>query len=323
MSDVSMVVAGIDIGKARLDVALHGATPRKVFENSAAGHRRLIEWLRAAQVVRVGLESTGSYSQKVTGALREAGFEVAVLQPLQVRAFAQYRLQRAKSDPLDAALIAACTALLDEVHEAPDARLAPLAEHLRLIEQLEEDVVRAKTRLEAAHLAHVRRALRREIERLERREAAERILLMKSIAIEPDLLARLQLIQSVDGIGERTALSLLLLMPELGQLEREPIAALAGLAPFVRKSGKWRGQSRIGGGRDRVRRALYAASLAAAFRWNPAIKNLYQRLKAAGKEHRKIMIACARKLLIQVNAVVARGTPWISAPRTAAMTAQC
>jgi len=90
MSNVSKRVAGIDIGKARLDVALHGATGRVAFDNSATGHRRLIQWLRAAQVVRVGLESTGSYSQEVTGALREAGFEVAVLQPLQVRAFAQY-----------------------------------------------------------------------------------------------------------------------------------------------------------------------------------------------------------------------------------------
>ncbi len=318
MIDVSMVVAGIDIGKARLDVALHGTAGRMVFDNSAAGHCRLIQWLRAAQVVRVGLESTGSYSQGVTGALRDAGFEVAVLQPVQVRAFAQYRLQRAKSDPLDAALIATCTALLDKVHEAPDARLVPLAEHLRLIEQLEEDVARAKTRLEAAHLPHARRFLRLEIARLERREAAERVLLMKSIAAEPDLLARLQLIQSVDGIGERTALSLLLLLPELGRLEREPIVSLAGLAPFVRTSGTWKGQSRIGGGRDRVRRALYAASLAAAFRWNPAIKELYQRLKAAGKPHRKIMVACARKMLIQVNAVVARGTPWISTRNAAA-----
>ena len=214
MIDVSMVVAGIDIGKGRLDVALHGTAGRMVFDNSAAGHRRMIQWLRAAQVVRVGLESTGSYSQGVTGALRDAGFEVAVLQPLQVRSFAKYRLQRAKSDPLDAALIATCTALLDKVHEAPDARLVPLADHLRLIEQLEEDVVRAKTRLEAAHLPHARRFLRLEIARLERREAAERALLMKSIAAEPDLLARLQLIQSVDGIGERTALSLLLLLPE-------------------------------------------------------------------------------------------------------------
>lgn len=311
MNNVSMVVAGIDIGKARLDVALHGATGRMAFNNSAAGHRRLIQWLRAAEVVRVGLESTGSYSQEVTGALREAGFEVAVLQPLQVRAFAQYRLRRAKSDPLDAAL-------LDKVHEAGDARLVPLAEHLRLIEQLEEDVVRAKTRLEATHLAHARRALRREIERLERREAAERIPLMKNIAAEPDLLARLQLIQSVDGVGERTALSLLLLLPELGRLEREPIASLAGLAPFVRQSGKWKGHSRIGGGRDRVRRALYAASLAAAFRWNAAIQELYRRLKAAGKPHRKIMVACARKMLIQVNAVVARGTPSISARNASA-----
>jgi transposase len=318
MIDVSMVVAGIDIGKGRLDVALHGTAGRMVFDNSAAGHRRMIQWLRAAQVVRVGLESTGSYSQGVTGALRDAGFEVAVLQPLQVRSFAKYRLQRAKSDPLDAALIATCTALLDKVHEAPDARLVPLADHLRLIEQLEEDVVRAKTRLEAAHLPHARRFLRLEIARLERREAAERALLMKSIAAEPDLLARLQLIQSVDGIGERTALSLLLLLPELGRLAREPIVSLAGLAPFVRTSGMWKGQSRIGGGRDRVRRALYAASLAAAFRWNPAIKELYQRLKAAGKPHRKIMVACARKMLIQVNAVVARGTPWISTRNAAA-----
>jgi transposase len=121
---------------------------------------------------------------------------------------------------------------------------------------------------------------------------------------------------SVPGIGERTALALILRMPELGQVSREQAAALAGLAPFVRQSGKRKGETHIGGGRSRLRRSLYAAALPAAFRWNPALKALYRRLVERGKPHTSALVACARKLLIYANTVVQRGTPWTEKPAT-------
>lgn len=242
--------------------------------------------------------------------MREAGFEVAVLQPRQVRAFALFRLKLAKNDRLDAALIARCAAELDTVRAAPDPRLAPLAEHLRLIEQLEADLARARTRGEAYRTPRLQRALAREADRLARRVKAELLLLGKSVAASAELAQRLALIESVQGVGRRTALSLLILMPELGRLTRAEIASLAGLAPFDRDSGQYRGQRRIAGGRHRVRRALYAAALPASFRWNPALVATYQRLRANGKNHKQTLTACARKLLTFVNAVLSRGTSW-------------
>lgn len=306
----SMGVAGIDIGKQALDIACHPSGVAMRVDNTRAGHRALADWLGEQRVVRVGLEASGGYERGVVTALREAGFEVAVLQPRQVRAFALFRLKLAKNDRLDAALIARCTAELGDVRAAPDPRLEPLAEHLRLIEQLEADLSRTRTRVEAYRLPRLRRALERESDRLERRIKAELLLLAKAVVAMPDLAERLTLIESVQGIGRRTALSLLILMPELGRLTRTEVASLAGLAPFDRDSGQYRGQRRIAGGRHRVRRALYAAALPASFRWNPALVDIYKRLRANGKNHKQALTACARKLLTFANAVLARQSEW-------------
>ena len=219
-------------------------------------------------------------------------------------------MKLAKNDRLDAALIARCTAELDGVRAAPDPRLAPLAEHLRLVEQLEADLARARTRSEAYRTPRLQRALKREADRLARRVKAELLLLGKAVAAMADLAQRLALIESVQGIGRRTALTLLVLMPELGCLTRAEIASLAGLAPFDRDSGKYHGQRRIAGGRHRVRRALYAAALPASFRWNPALVDVYKRLRANGKNHKQALTACARKLLTFANATLARGSKW-------------
>jgi transposase len=304
-------VAGIDIGKAWLDIALHGSGEALRLPNSSEGHVALLAWLDERGVTRVGLEASGGYERDVCNALRAARFEVALLQPRQVRAFAVYRLRRAKNDRLDAALIAHCTAALDQVRAAPDPRMASFAEHLRLIEQIETDLVRFKARREAYREARLKRWLEQETARLERRLKAELALLAKGIAGHEDLAQRLTLIESVQGIGRRTALSLLVLMPELGQLSRSEIASLAGLAPFDRESGQHRGQRRIAGGRHRVRRSLYAAALPAASRWNDNLVALYKRIRQQGKCHKVALVACARKLLIFANAVVARGSPWV------------
>ena len=149
-----------------------------------------------------------------------------------------------------------------------------------------------------------------DIERLQARRTDELRRLIAALRSHADLARRFELVLSVSGIGERTALALVLRMPELGKLSREQAAALAGLAPFVQQSGRWTGEPHIAGGRSRLRRSLYAAALPAAFRWNSALKALDRRLIERGKPHTVALVACARKLLIFANTVVARGTPW-------------
>jgi transposase len=160
-----------------------------------------------------------------------------------------------------------------------------------------------------------------DIRRLEARRRAELRRIVQALAGHDDLCRRLDLIQSIRGIGERTAIALVVRLPELGRLTREQAAALAGLAPFDDDTGLHRGQRHTEGGRKRLRRSLYAAALPAATLWNPAGIALYKRLTAKGKPHKVALVACARKLLIFANTVVQRGTPWTD--RTASAGAAC
>lgn len=313
MAPSTTICAGIDIGKARLDVALVPTGEVLCVANDAGGHAELIGWLRQHKVVRAGLEASGGYERDVLEALAGAGFEAVLLQPRQVRAYARYRLQHAKNDRIDAALIARCTAELEMVRGPRDPRLPALAEHLRLIEQIENDLACMKTRAEAYRETRLRRWIAQETARLEKRLKLELALLAKEVSRHEDLQRRLLLTESIEGIGRRTALTLVILMPELGQLDRAKIASLAGLAPFDRDSGKYRGLRRIHGGRHRVRKALFAAALAASFRWNPSLVALYKRLRERGKPHKQALVACARKLLTFANAVLARNAEWVPA----------
>jgi transposase len=286
-------------------------------ENTAEGHKVLLEWLRRHKVKRIGIEASGGYEQAVVIELRRKRFVVVVFQPAQVRAYAKFHLQRAKNDKIDAALIAACTAAVKKIHPAPDPRLQPFAEHLTLIEQVGEDIKLYKNRLETCRDPRIQKLWKEEIARLAKRARVELKALVAAIRQYPDLAERLDLIYSVGGTGMPTAVAILVRMPEIGQLTREQVAALAGLAPYDDDSGDQVGVRHIDGGRERLRRALYLAALPASFRWNPQLIALYQRLRAAGKEHKRALVACARKLLIFVNTVVARGTPWQSEPPAA------
>jgi transposase len=317
MTQTSTTTAGIDTSKSKLNVAVHGHTGHWQVTNSRAGWRVLAAKLAEAGASRIGIEATGGYERGVVGHLRAAGLTVLVLQPIQVKAFGRVHLRRAKNDVLDAALIAACTAALDPDRIAPDPRLAELAEHLTFVEQIEEDISRCKTRLEHIDEAKLRRLVLGDIARLKARRLTQIRHIARQLRSHPDLATRLDLVLSVPGIGERTALALLIRMPELGRVNREQAAALAGLAPFDNDSGQQKGQRHIAGGRARLRRSLFAAALPAAFRWNKALIALYARLTAAGKAHNAALIACARKLLIYANAVVQRGTPWSAKPLSA------
>ncbi|TMJ93449.1 MAG: IS110 family transposase, partial [Alphaproteobacteria bacterium] len=162
----------------------------------------------------------------------------------------------------------------------------------------------------------IREFWKQEIDRFKRLLQAELKQLVAAIREHRDLSTRLDLIASVDGIGLRTAVAILVRMPEIGRVSREQAAAIAGLAPYDDDSSQRRGLRHIKGGRQRLRQSLYAAALPAVFYWNAQLKALYKRLIAAGKTHNLVLVACARKLLIFVNTVVARGTPWTSAPAT-------
>jgi transposase len=308
------ICAGIDTGKSKLDVALDGSSEQLQIDNTTEGYKVLLDWLRRHRVKRIGIEASGGYEQMVVAELRRKRFVVVVFQPAQVRAYARFHQQRAKNDKIDAALIAACTAVIKKIHPAPDARLQPFAEHLTMIDQIGEDIARLKNRLESCRNPRLRQIWKEDIARLAKREKAELKALVTAIRVHRDLAERLDLIYSVSGIGMPTAVAILVRMPEIGQITREQVAALAGLAPYDDDSGDHVGIRHVGGGRQRLRRAAYTAALPASFRWNPQLIVLYQRLIAAGKGHKRALIACARKLLIFANTVVARGIPWQDHP---------
>ena len=310
----TIITAGIDTSKVKLDVAVHGRAECWQVDNSPAGWRHLAAEVSKVGVTRVGIEASGGYERGVVVYLRKQGFSVLVLQPIQVKAYARVHLRRAKNDKLDAVLIAACAATIEQPKIEPDERLAELASHLTFVEQIEEDIARFKVRLEHIGDPRRRRMVLADIARLKVRRTAELLRIVVALRTHDDLACRLDLILSVPGIGERTALALIVRMPELGRISREQAAALAGLAPFDDDSGQHKGQRQIAGGRRRLRRSLFAAALPAAFRWNKALIEIYKRLTARGKAHNAALIACARKLLIYANTVVQRGTPWIERP---------
>jgi transposase len=313
MTQIS-TAAGIDTSKAKLDIAVHGRVEHWQVENTLVGWRRLAAELSGTGVTRVGIEASGGYECGVVGYLRDKGFVVLLLQPIQVKAYARLHLRRAKNDKIDAVLIAACAAMIDQQRIEPDQRLAALAQHLTFVEQIEEDIARFKVRLEHVGDRRHRRIVVTDITRLKARRAAELARIVTALRAHDDLARRLDLVLSIPGIGERTAIALIVRMPELGRVSREQAAALAGLAPFDDDSGKHKGERHIAGGRRRLRRSLFAAALPAAFRWNKALIELYARLIARGKAHNEALIACARKLLIYANTVVQRGTPWTERP---------
>ena len=316
MTQIS-TTAGIDTSKAKLDVAVHGRAEHWQVDNSPAGWRRLAVALTSAEVTRVGIEASGGYERGVVGYLRDKGFVVVMLQPLQVKAYARLHLRRAKNDRLDAVLIAACAAMIDQGRIEPDQRLVALAQHLTFVEQIEEDIARFKVRIEHVDDPRHRRMVVADIARLKARRLVELKRIVAALRAHDDLARRLDLVLSVPGIGERTAIALIVRMPELGRVSREQAAALAGLAPFDDDSGKHNGERHIAGGRRRLRRSLFAAALPAAFHWNKTLIELYSRLTKRGKAHNEALIACARKLLIYANTVVQRGTPWTETPAAA------
>lgn len=306
-------IAGIDVGKSWLDVAIHGQEGARRFANDEAGLTAMIAWLAEQGVVRAGLEATAGYERAARSGLEAAGLEVVVHQPLEVRLFARLKRWKAKTDRLDAVLIAAATAQVEAVRAAQDPRLVELAQRLTAYEQITDQAAELKTFMEHVDLPDLVEALGEQIQSLSRLKARLAIEILARIKDCADLLARYRLLLSLPGVGPIVAASLVIRMPELGALRRGQPAALLGVAPFDRQSGQWKGQSFIGGGRSRPRRMLYLAAIAAK-RCDPGFKAFASRLREAGKPPKVAVVAVMRKLIEAANLVLARQQPWTMQP---------
>lgn len=305
-------IAGVDVGKAWLDVAVHGMEGAARTANTADGFSELIGWLKAREVGRVGLEATGGYERGVRAALEAAGLEVVVHQPLEVRLFARLKRMKAKSDRLDAVLIAAATAQVDAVKAAQDPRLTTLAERLTAYEQITDKAAELKAFLEHVTLADVAADIQQQIRALANLKAKLARAVLAEIKAHADLAMRLKLLLSLPGVGPIVAAGLVVRMPELGSMSRGQAASLLGVAPFDRDSGQSKGMRLISGGRTRPRRLVYLAALAAR-RCDANLKAFAGRLRDRGKPPKVVLVAVMRKLIEAANLVLRRQTPWQTA----------
>lgn len=305
----STKIAGVDIAKAHLDVAVLGVAEEARFTNDADGQAALADWLTAKGVMRVGMEATGGYERGVLCILQARGFETIVHQPLEVRLFARLKRRRAKTDRLDAHLIAAATAQADSVKTAADPRLSELAMRLTAYEQAADLLAQAKTYREHTRLADLKANLEELIRTLAAHKKALITDLLARIQKEEDLKKRFNLLLSLPGVGKTIAAVLLIRMPELGAMQHGQSASLLGVAPFNRDSGKSTGEAFTQGGRSRPRRFVYIAALAAK-RCDKTLRAFAEGLLARGKPPKVVLVAIMRKLIEAANLVLKRGTPW-------------
>jgi transposase len=307
------IVVGIDVSKDRLDVHVHPSGETFGVARNAEGLEALNARIAPLGPWAVAVEATGGFESVVAASLGGAGLPVIVVNPAQVRAFANALGKRAKTDPIDAAVIARFVeATKPEIRPLPDADTRLLAELVARRRQIIQMIVAERQR----ERQMVNRRLKKSVARLvlaltkELNELDTGI--DEAVRGSPAWREKEELLQSVPGVGPVVSRTLIAEMPELGQLDRREIASLAGLAPWTRQSGKWRGRSFTGGGRRTVRTVIFMAAMVGK-RCNPTLKAFHQRLIDAGKPKMVAIIAVARKLLTILNAILRDKTPWQSA----------
>jgi transposase len=300
-------VVGVDVSKAMLDVAVLPSGEVLQFANDASGIEQFRGKLSTADLVV--MEATGGYETAVATALVGAGLRVAVVNPRQIRDFAKATGRLAKNDRIDAQVIAAFgQAIEPEIVRLPDEDARELEAILVRRRQLVAMRVQEVNRLGLIQGA-MRKRVKAHIDWLEKEIDKLDVDLTAGLRSSPAWRAKDELLRSFKGVGPITSSTLIVALPELGELDRRAIAALVGLAPFNRDSGVMRGRRSIYGGRSQVRTLLYMAATT-AIRSNPVIQAFYERLKSRGKPHKVAMVACMRKMLTILNAMVRQSTPW-------------
>lgn len=306
--------AGIDCGKDFLDVGVSPGSDKLRIANTPDGHRNLVAWLAERKIVVVGLEASGGYERPVRDALHAAGLSVRVFDPARVRFFAKAKGRRAKNDAVDAAVIAEFTAVATESSalavDPAREEVAGLIKARRLLVDKRADLIRAMVHAPIA----AREALTRASAALASEIAVLDTAIGHAVKAEATLTDTTRALQSAPGVGPVTAVTLAVRLPELGHVSGSKIAALVGVAPFDRDSGIRHGQRHIGGGRPDVRRALYLAALTAATHTKGVLADFYKHLIQCGKKPKVALTACMRKLLVRLNAMVAKGETWSAEP---------
>lgn len=304
----AQIFVGIDVSKAQVDMALR-PNGRLSAPNTEAGIAQILTRLRAVSPTLVVMEATGGLEIPLTGALAAAGIPVVVVNPRQVRDFAKATGKLAKTDALDAQMLARFADVMrPEPRPLPDAETRALAALLSRRRQLVEMLTAERNRLMSV-LTPVRKSLRTHIAWLERAIQQPDTALTEAIRQSPVWREKEELLQSTPGVGPVVTTTLLATLPELGTLTGKQISALVGVAPFNRDSGMLRGTRTVWGGRAQVRAVLYMGALVAT-RFNPVIRAFYQRLCAAGKAKKVALTACMRKLLTILNAMMKHRTRW-------------
>jgi len=305
---------GIDVAKATLDVAVHGTSQRWSFTNSDGGISKVTSRLLELAPTLVVLEATGGLETALVAGLRAAKLPTSVINPRQVRDFAKAIGRLAKTDALDARVIAHfAAAVRPEPRLVTDAQTQELGSVMARRRQVVEMLTAEKNRLSTASKP-VKQRIQAHIIWLEKELAGINKEMEHSVGKNPVWQEKDDLLRSAPGVGPTLSLTLLSELPELGTLNRREIAALVGVAPLNRDSGTMRGKRTIWGGRSPVRAALYMATLAAT-RCNPVIRSFYHRLCAAGKAKKVALTACMRKFLTILNAMLKHHTTWAVAPQ--------
>ena len=317
MSTERGVSVGLDVSQRDLVVAVAEESDQWTLPNDPSGHSALIDQLRARRPVRIVVEATGGYERAVVAALGGAQLPVIVVNARQIRDFARATGPLAKTDAIDAAVIARFAAVIQPAvrplpNEAQEHLDALVLRRRQLVEMLVAERLRQHQATGRARHA-ARQSIAKHIRFLERELHLTDTDLGALIEASPMWRVKDDLLQSVPGIGPTIARTLLAELPELGTLSRRAIAKLVGVAPLNADSGRWRGQRHIWGGRAVVRSAMYMAALVAV-RHNRRLRAFYQQLLARGKAKKLALIACARKLLTILNQLLHTGKPWRTAP---------
>ena len=316
------VYVGIDVSKNHVDVAVRPTGQTWTISNDESGIRELVSRLKALDPAIVVLESTGGLELPSVAALAAAALPVAIVNPRQVRDFARATGTLAKTDALDAiALAHFADAVRPVVRPLKDAETQVLSSLVARRHQVVSIVVAEKNRLRSAITA-VRPRIEAHIAWLEQELSDIDEGLRQTLRSSPEWREKDDILRSVPGVGEQLSLALLSQLPELGTLNRRQVAALVGVAPFNRDSGTLRGKRQIWGGRARLRAVLYMGAMVAS-RFNPVIRDFYQRLLAAGKPKKVALTACMRKLLVILNAMLKSRSHWSAEPARTPALAGC
>jgi transposase len=300
---------GIDVSKETLEVALYGQEAIRSFANTVDGHAEMVDYLKPLNPTLIVLEASGGFEIEPVLALLTNGLPVAVVNPTRVRNFAKAYGRLAKTDPIDARVLAHfAQAVRPPRRSLQSEQETHLTNLVRRRRQVVEMLTAEKNRLSTTS-TRLKVRVKKHIQWLQEEEQELASEIAELIQALPEWCEKAQLLQSVPGIGPVNAATLLAELPELGTTSRQKIAALAGVAPYNRDSGKQRGRRKTGGGRGGVRRTFYMACLSAAHH-NPVIQRFYERLKAKGKETKVALTACMRKLLAILNAMLRKKEPW-------------